>query len=91
MILKHIIQCTIDAHRATGIVNGRLGHCAARGLVHFVDSAPVRSTAPIGFNFLDEIPVAVVDELGGLPAHSHRDEAVASTGSAQVSASKASH
>ena len=76
MVFEHVVECTIDAHGSTGIIHGCFCDRATGGFVHFVDSTHVEGFAPIGFSFLDEVTVAVVKELGGLPAHSHRNEAV---------------
>jgi len=76
MIFQGVVQCTINSHRAARIIRHGARHTAAGGFVHFVDSTHVEGFAPIGLGFLDEVPVAVVKELGGLPADRHRDQSV---------------
>ena len=67
-----------------GIVGHRARDTAARGLVHrrvepvetFIDSTHVDGLASIGFDFLHEITIAIIDEGCGLPADGHRNQAV---------------
>ena len=45
-------------------------HNARGGFIHFVDSTHVNGLAPIGFDLLDYVAIAIVEKLGGLPAQS---------------------
>ncbi len=77
LVLERVIQDALDPHGACGgIVFDRARHRAAGVLVHFVDSAHVQCPAAVRLDLFDEIPIAVIDELRGLPAHGHCDQAI---------------
>ncbi len=50
-VFEDVVHVPIDAHRSPGrIVGDRARHCAARGLVHFIDVANVNGTTSIRFD-----------------------------------------
>ena len=77
MIFQHIVERAINSHRTGGgIVCHCASHRAAKGFVHFIDSAHVNALAVIRLDFLHQVPVPIVNELGRLSAHRDRDQSV---------------
>ena len=68
MILEYKIECTIHSHRTRdGIIDLCAGDCPSRILVHFTYSADIQCFTPIRLDLLDQVAIAVVDNLDGFP------------------------
>ena len=77
MIFEHVVECTIDSHRsAGGVVRCRACYRSAGVFVDFVESTHVKGFAIVRINFLDEISIAIVNELCCLTVHCDRDQSI---------------
>ena len=63
-------------------------HTAARGFVHFVDSAHIEGLASVGVDLFHEVTITVIDKLCGLSADCNRDQTVLSVEGVALSLSK---
>jgi len=80
MVFEHVVQVVVpaldDAHRARCRVVERGLRDRRAVQLHFVNSADVDGDGSIRLEFLDEIPITVVDEGRALAVDSDRREAI---------------